>query len=358
MQAECRWGQGQPVSRLYAVVLAGGRGSRFWPLSRPDMPKPFLPLCEDGTSLLLRTWQRLEGIVGGERIFVVANSKHSELVGSQLPDLSAGRFIEEAGNRGTAAAVAMAAEAVHREDPEALLLVCPSDHQISPNEEFSRTVRFAVECFERLEEGDDPATVILGVEACSAAGGYGYLTRGEIIESSGDLQCSRVSAFKEKPDPVAAAALLESGETLWSTGIFLWRAGDYLRLFQKYVPGPASVPGRAEAAVSVDEGILEKASDIAVVKASFSWMDVGTWDSYAHGLEATGDGNRVRGNFVGLDTRDCIVVAGRRIIAAVGVKDLVIVETEDSVLVCHRDSTERVRELVREIDSRQQAGNP
>ena len=163
------------MSRLYAVVLAGGRGSRFWPLSSPGQPKPFLPLCEDGTSMLSRTWQRLEGVVGGERVFVVADSKHSELVGSQLPDLSPGRFVEEAGSRGTAAAVALAAEAVCREDPDARLLVCPSDHQIAPNEEFSRTVEFALTCLDTLEGDEDPASLILGVEASSPLTCYGYL---------------------------------------------------------------------------------------------------------------------------------------------------------------------------------------
>lgn len=346
------------MSRLYAVVLAGGRGNRFWPLSRPDRPKPFLPLCKDGASLLSRTWQRLERVVGRDRVFVVANSRHADLVGAELPDLPAGRFIEETENSGTAAAAAMAARVVREEDPEALLLVCPSDHHISTDAEFSRTVQFAVDCFERLEGGEDPVTLILGVEARSAAAGYGYLSCGEVIESSGGLQCSRVSAFTEKPDPVAAAALLESGAVLWSTGIFLWRAGDYLGLFEKYIPGPESVPGRPSQEVSVDRGILEKVSNIAVVRASFSWRDVGTWDRYAQELEASRDGNRVRGKFVGLDTRDCIVVADRRIIGTVGVKDLVIVETEDSILVCHRDSTERVRELAREIDSRGRADNP
>lgn len=346
--------QGQPVNRLYAVVLAGGRGSRFWPLSNPGQPKPFLPLCEDGTSMVSRTWQRLEGIVGAERVFVVADSKHSELIGSQLPDLPAGRFVEEEGERGTAAAVCLAAERICREDPGALLLVCPSDHQISPDGEFSRTVEFAVNCLEALEGEEDPVTLILGVEASSPLTCYGYLSCGEVVESSDGLQCSRVSAFKEKPDPASAAAFLDSGAALWSTGIFLWRAGDYLRLFEKYVGGSGSAPGEP---VSVDEGILEKTSNVFSVRASFSWLDVGTWDRYALELEEAGSGNRVRGNFVSLDTKDCIVVSGRRMIAAVGVKDLVIVETENSVLVCHRDSAERVRDLVQEMDNRRDAAD-
>ena len=340
------------MNRLYAVVLAGGRGSRFWPLSSPEQPKPFLPLCEDGASMLSRTWQRLEGVVGGERVFVVADSKHSELIGSQLPDLPAGRFVEEAGNRGTAAAVALAAEHICREDPDALILVCPSDHHIAPDEEFSRTIAFTLKCLEALQGQEDPATLILGVEAASPLTCYGYLSCGEVVESSAGLQCRRVSAFKEKPGPAAATALLDSGDALWSTGIFLWRAGDYLRLFEKYIGGSGSAPGES---VSVDEGILEKASDVFSVRASFSWQDVGTWDRYALELAEAGAGNRVRGNFVSLDTKDCIVVSGRRMIAAVGVKDLVIVETENSVLVCHRDSAERVRDLVQEMDNRRDA---
>ncbi len=301
--------------------------------------------------MLSRTWQRLEGIVGGERVFVVADSKYSELMGSQLPDLPPGRFVEEAGNRGTAAAVALAAERICREDPDALLLVCPSDHHIAPNEEFSRTVGFALKCLEDLEGQEDPPTLILGAEATSPLSCYGYLSCGEVIESSDGLQCSRVSEFREKPDPAAAAALLSGDAALWSTGIFLWRAGDYLRLFEKYIGGSGSDPGES---VSVDVGILEKASDVFSVRVSFSWIDVGTWDRYALELEEAADGNRVRGKFVSLDTKDCIVVSGRRMIAAVGVKDLVIVETEDSVLVCHRDSAERVRDLVEEMDNRRE----
>lgn len=337
------------MSRLYAVVLAGGRGSRFWPLSSPEQPKPLLPLCEDGSSMLSRTWQRLESLVGGQGVFVVSDSKHSELIGSQLPELPAGRFLEEEGNRGTAAAVALAAERICREDPGALLLVCPSDHRISPAGEFPRTIEFALKCLEELEGQADPPSIILGVEARSPLSCYGYLSCGELLEASAGLECSRVSAFREKPDPAAAAKLIDSGGALWSTGIFLWRAEDYLRLYEKYLGGSASASGES---VSIDVGILEKASDVFSVRASFSWLDVGTWDRYALELEEDGEGNRVRGNFVSLDTKDCIVVSGRRMIAAVGVKDLVIVETEDSVLVCHRDSAERVRELVQEIEKR------
>ena len=339
------------MSGLYAVVLAGGRGSRFWPLSREDKPKPFLPFGEDGASQLSATCRRLEGVVDRDRVLVVAGAAHAEHIREQLPELSTGRFLQETQGRGTAAAVALAARAVYREDPEGLLLVCPSDHQISTAEEFSATVRFAVDCHARLPAEDEPATVVLGVEARSPVAGYGYIVGGEVLDESGDLQCRRVSRFVEKPGQDAAVALIESGEALWSTGIFLWSAEGFLRLMEEYLGGLESEEGASGEEVSVDCGILEKTTGLVVITAPFSWLDTGTWDRYGLQLEEVGAGNRARGNFVGLDTRDCIVLADRRIIGTVGVKDLIIVETDDAVLVCHRDSAGRVGELAKEINS-------
>ena len=339
------------MSGLYAVVLAGGRGSRFWPLSREDKPKPFLPLGEDGASQLSATCRRLEGVVDGDKVLVVAGATHAEHIRDQLPQLSTGRFLPETRSRGTAAAVALAARAVYREDPEGLLLVCPSDHHISTTEEFSATVRFAVECYARLPAEDEPATVVLGVEARSPAAGYGYIVCGEVLEESGELQCRRVSRFVEKPEQDAVAALVESGEALWSTGIFLWSAEGFLRLMEEHLGGLDSDEGALGEEVSLDRGILEKTTGLVVVTAPFSWTDTGTWDRYGLQLEEVGAGNRARGNFVGLDTRDCIVLADRRIIGTVGVKELIIVETDDAILVCHRDSAGRVGELAKEINS-------
>ena len=339
------------MSGLYAVVLAGGRGSRFWPLSREDKPKPFLPLGEDGSSQLSSTCRRLEGVVDRDKVLVVASAEHAEHIRDQLPELSIGRFLPEAKSRGTAAAVALAARAVYSEDPEGLLLVCPSDHHISTTEEFSATVRFAVDCHDRLPVGDDPATVVLGVDARSPIDGYGYIVGGEVIEESGELQCRRVSKFVEKPGQPAAEALIEGGAALWSTGIFLWSAAGFLQLVEDYLGGLDSEKEAPGGEMSVDRGILEKTTGLVVVTGPFSWTDTGTWDRYGLQLEEAGAGNRVRGNFVGLDTSDCIVLAERRIIGTVGVKDLVIVETEDAILVCHRDSAGRVGELADEVNN-------
>ena len=344
------------MRRLYAVVLAGGRGGRFWPLSREDRPKPFLPLGGDGSSLLSLTCRRLAGLLDGEdRLFVVGKADHAGLIQQELPDLAPGNFLAEPENRGTAAAIALAARAVHQLDPEGLLLVCPSDHLISESDEFVRTVRFAVSCYGDLPVEADPATVVLGVDAASPDAGFGYIACGEELAELAGLQCHQVSSYVEKPDRETAKALLEGGGVLWSTGIFLWSAAGYLRLLESYLPEVCELlDGSAHEApaqkVSVDHGILEKAENVVVVRGSFSWTDIGTWERYGAQLMASEEGNRIRGNFVGLDTEDCIVLSDRKMIGTIGVKNLVIVETEDAILVCHRDSVERVKDLAQEAD--------
>ncbi len=344
------------MRRLYAVVLAGGRGGRFWPLSRKDRPKPFLPLGGDGSSLLSLTCRRLAGLLDGEdRIFVVGQADHAGLIQQELPALAPGNFLAEPGNRGTAAAIALAARAVLQLDPEGLLLACPSDHLISEPDEFARTVRFAVDCYGDLPAEVDPATVVLGVDAGSPDAGFGYIACGEELAELAGLQCHQVSSYVEKPDRETAKALLEGGGALWSTGIFLWSASGYLRLLESYLPEVCGLlDGSAHETpaqkVSVDHGILEKAESVVVVRGSFSWADIGTWERYGAQLRASDGGNRIRGNFVGLDTEDCIVLSDRRVIGTIGVKNLVIVETEDAILVCHRDSVERVKDLAEEAD--------
>lgn len=342
------------MKRLYAVVLAGGRGGRIWPLSREDRPKPFLPLGADGTSLLSMTCGRLGGVVDLSRILVVGSAAHGGLVRQEVPELAPENFLAESESRGTAAAVALAARAVQARDPEGLLLVCPSDQLIADSEAFSRAVRFAVDCYDHLPAEQDPATVVLGVEAGTADPGYGYIVCGDQLEELDGMTCHRASDYVEKPERETAETLIEEEGALVSTGIFLWSAEGYLRLLDSYLPslGRALDGDQQEAdfeVVSVDHGILEKAEDIAVVRAPFSCSDLGTWERYASQLEAVDGGNRARGRFVGLDTENCIVLSDRRIVATVGVRDLVIVETEDAILVCHRDCAERVGELSEEV---------
>ena len=344
------------MRRLYAVVLAGGRGGRFWPLSREDRPKPFLPLGGDGSSLLSLTCRRLAGLLDGEdRLFVVGRADHAGLIQQELPGLAPENFLAEPENRGTAAAIALAAQAVLRRDPEGLLLACPSDHLISEPEEFARTVRFAVDCYGDLPAETDPATVVLGVDAGSPDAGFGYIVCGEELAELAGLQCHQVSSYVEKPSRETAKGLVEGEGALWSTGIFLWSAAGYLRLLESYLPEVCgllddSAHEAPAQKVSVDHGILEKAESVVVLRSSFSWADIGTWERYGAQLMASEGGNRIRGNFVGLDTEDCIVLSDRRIIGTVGVKNLVIVETEDAILVCHRDSVERVKDLAHEVE--------
>ena len=351
--------------QLHAVIMAGGAGTRFWPLSRDALPKQFLSLSGE-QSLLRETYARLTPIVGDECVWVVSNRAHVDLVRHELPEIPTEQVLGEPVGRNTAPCIGLAAQRIHGVDPGAALLVCPADHVIRPHDDFQATVTAAHNLLSKLEAGGTPWTITLGVSPVHAATGFGYMERGEALEGGGDTaKAFRVERFKEKPTAALAEEYIASGRYYWNSGIFLWRAAGVLSLLESYLPGLAGGLREIEASVdagaalasaleegfprlpsiSIDYGVLEKTSHVAVVEAGFAWDDVGSFSAverYAPRQES----NSVLGTHVGVRTKECIVVGEGRLIGTVGVENLVVVATDDAVLVCDRRETEAVKELV------------
>jgi mannose-1-phosphate guanylyltransferase len=347
--------------------MAGGSGTRFWPLSRRATPKQFLALAGP-KSLLRETFERLEPIVGAERVWVVAGEAHTRRVRDHLPEVPPANILGEPVGRNTAPCIGLAAHRILRRDPAARMLVCPSDHIVRPREGFEAALRAALEVLGRLDRPDAPWSVTFGIPPRYPATGFGYIQRGEAIplRAEGRIRAFRVGGFKEKPRERIARRYVKSGRYYWNSGIFLWSAAGALRLIDEHVPalgrGLRRIDGKAPTgaalraalggsfrklpAISIDHGVLERTPRTAVIAGGFEWDDVGSWRAVERYAERDGARNCVLGRHVGVDTADCILVGGDRLLATVGLEDLVIVATDDVVLVCPRDQTERVKELV------------
>ena len=355
---------------LYGVIMAGGVGTRFWPKSRRGLPKQFLAIGEDSRSLIRATFERLAPITGAERILVVANEDYRDLVHEQIPELVPNHFIGEPIGRNTAPCIGLAAQCIAHECPEANMIVCPADHIIGPCEEFERSVEFAISVLEANPGEGDATSVLFGIPPTCPHTGYGYLEKGDALADGEGVSSSRVARFKEKPDRATAEEYLESGRFFWNSGIFLWNAAGLVGLMNKYLSDIADPLETIALTVgdsarfcetlhsvfptirkeSIDYGVLESASNVALVEASFRWDDVGSWGAVSEYLPTDEVGNRVQGRHVGLETKNCVVVADKRLVATVGVEDIVVVDTEDALLVCHRDRVEDVKKLVEELE--------
>ena len=355
------------VANLHAVIMAGGSGTRFWPFSRRLLPKQFLPLSGE-SSLLRQTYERLQPLVGPQRTWVITNADHVARVHQEIPEVPQSQVIGEPVGRNTAPCIALAARLIAGVDPDARLFVCPADHVISPEASFRRDVRTALDLLASLPEQDDPLTVTFGIRPRYAATGFGYIERGDAVASEcmGAGSAYRVHAFREKPSRDVAAEYVAGGRHYWNSGMFLWSVGGVTQLIAKYLPelhaglsrieAAAGAPAALEAALrehfgalpaeSIDYGVLEHTSNVAVVESTFDWDDVGSWAAIDRYCDTDSGGNHVRGRHIGVDTKNCLIVGQKRLIATVGVEDLVVVETEDAILVCRRDQTERVKNVV------------
>lgn len=348
---------------LYVVVLAGGSGTRFWPLSREQMPKQLLRILGD-RSMLAMTLERALALVPEERVWAVTTRGQAPEVRRELGALGEGRVrvLEEPAGRNTAAAIGLAALAVLEDDPRGVMAVFPADHYIRDGMAFTGLVERA-----RLV-ADEGWLVTLGIKPTRPETGYGYILKGSPLRRSsggGDvLDAFRVVRFVEKPDKEAAERYLLSGEFLWNSGVFVWGAGSYLEEMAIYLPRHRQgleevrrlLGDRATAkmalgvyeameAISVDYGVLERSHKVAVIPADIGWSDVGSWAALMEVHPKDSNGNLLHGDVLALDTHESLVRSEGRLVATLGVRDLVVVETDDAVLVCHRDRSQEVRRI-------------
>jgi mannose-1-phosphate guanylyltransferase len=330
----------------HAVILAGGSGERFWPLSRPERPKQFLPLGGDA-SLLRATFERVRGVVPPERIWVVTLDRHARRVRRELPEVAPGRVLREPQARNTAPALALAAWSIGRRDPAGTLLVVPADAWAPRAAPYRKALRAALAAASPGEH-----LVLIGVRPTRAETGYGYIEPGDPL---GRGPARSVRRFVEKPNPARAKRFLSGGKHLWNCGIFAWTVPAFTEAVETHLPqlfrafrGMAGPPlsGNALARaygkaprISVDVGILERARNAAVVPAAFPWDDLGSWRA----LERLGTGGYTRGSVAAWDSPGLVAWSEAGDVAVIGVPEVVVVRTADATLVVAKDRVQDVR---------------
>lgn len=339
--------------------MAGGIGSRFWPISRTGRPKQFLDILGTGKTFIRSTFERFLPVVPVENFLVVTNAGYKEIVLEQLPELTPMQVLAEPVGRNTAPCIAYAAFRLAGTDPDAVMIVSPSDHLILNEQDFCRVIG---ECSDFVAGGD--ALMTIGIKPTRPDTGYGY-----IQTEAGEEPVRKVKTFTEKPDLEMAKAFLASGEFMWNSGIFVWRADTILRNFAEFLPelyqmfdSASGSYGTLDEArlidgiypecrsVSIDVGIMEKARNVYVRCSDFGWSDIGTWGSLYQYSVKDDRGNAVTGDTVLYDTEGCVVnVAPGRLAVIEGARDMIVVDTDDVLMVCRRESEQAIKSFVDDI---------
>ncbi len=341
--------------------MAGGVGSRFWPRSREKSPKQFLPIVGDAT-MVQQTARRLESFVPPMNTFIVTNVQHLDLVSSQLPFLPKENIIAEPFGRNTAPCIGLAALSIQKIDPEGIMVVLPADHLIANEAAFRSVLESAVSV-----ASETNALMTIGIQPKHPETGYGYIQYDEGPENNPykDRDIYRVKTFAEKPNLETAERFLESGDFLWNSGMFVWRVSAILEEIGEHLPevsaqlesvrpllGTPDFAGAIERAygtmkgISIDYGVMERARHVFVVRGDFGWSDVGSWDEVAR-LSATDEkGNTAHGTVVARDVRNSYISVSSRIVAAVGIEDLVVIESGDAILICRKGRSQEVKDVV------------
>ena len=357
----------------HAVIMAGGAGTRLWPLSRAGRPKQLLDVVSDGDggmrSLLAEAFSRLRAVLPAERIWVCTAARYGEQVRGAVPELAADRLILEPVPRDTANAVGLAAALVADVDPDAELAVVSADHVIRPVDRFAEALRTAYDAL-----GARPAALVtIGIRPTGPATGFGYVQRGAPIEVPG---VAEAASFREKPDAATAERYVASGQYLWNSGMFVWRARTVLDALADHLPATAegldrilAVPAGAERdavlaevfpglpKISVDYAVLEPAAAqpgrVLVAELDADWLDVGSWPALASTIVDDG-GNAVSGLVVAVDSVGNVVFSAEpeHLVALLGVRDSVVVHTRDVTMVCPASAAERVKELLATVERR------
>ncbi len=348
---------------LYALILAGGSGERFWPLSRRSRPKQLLSLFADGETLLEATIRRLHGLVSSENILILTNSDQEAGVRALAPQLPAANIVAEPAKRDTAAAIALGVAWVAARDPAGTMVVLPADHKIDDVAGFQNTLRTA----ERAARGGELVTI--GIAATWACPGFGYIETGERVDAGNAEDgppVREVIRFREKPNADLAETFLRQGNFRWNAGMFIWTVPAIVSAFSRFAPELGRFIERWHAVedraallrdefpklpkISIDYAIMEKAHRVLVVEAAFDWDDVGSWTAIAKYLPADSDGNSGNAPVKSIDSTGNIVFSNqKRQIALLGVTDLIVVQTEDALLICNRHEAERIKQLVAQM---------
>jgi mannose-1-phosphate guanylyltransferase len=359
------------MPNVYALIMAGGAGTRFWPRSREKTPKQLLEIVEKGT-MLQNTVNRIRDIIEPKNILIVTSKIQKSTVAKQIPMIPDENIIEEPLGRNTAPCIGLASLFIRRMDPEAVMVVLPADHIIHKEEEFYKVMRLAI--WVAYESGK---LITVGIQPTRPETGYGYIQ--VIDEKDGsnpyiDKGVYNVKTFAEKPSVEIAKKFIESGDFLWNSGMFVWRVDAVLREIERFLPemyqelikidkviGSEKYENIVETAyrmirgISVDYGVMEKSRDVYVIKGNFGWSDVGSWDEVFRMSGKDDKGNTVTGQAFLLGTKNSYVHAGDKFVATIGVEDLIVIAADDAVLVCRKGQSQDVKEIVDYLRRKQKA---
>lgn len=343
-----------------ALIMAGGRGERFWPRSRQNMPKQFLSLTDDGKTMIQLTVERILPLVNMEDIFIATNRSYKDLVRSQLPELPEENILCEPVGKNTAPCIGLGAVHMAKRYGDAVMMVLPSDHLIKYTSLFLNTLSDACDV---AEQGANLVT--LGIAPDSPETGYGYI-KFQPEETLG--RAFAVEKFVEKPDLETAKAYLASEQYLWNSGMFIWKTSTILKNLETYLPetyqglkkiGEAiGTPMEEQVlertfqafkAESIDYGVMEKAKNIYILSGAFGWDDVGSWLAVSRIKRSNELGNVVNGNVVTVDTRNTTIQGDGKLIAAVGLEDMIVVDSEDALLICEKDHAGDIKKVLENL---------
>lgn len=346
----------------YVAIMAGGIGSRFWPVSRTRYPKQFLDILGSGKTLIQWTYDRFTSFIPAENIFVVTSDEYTGLVKEQLPALPEENILSEPSRKNTAPCIAWISYKLAAQNPNACLLCAPADHLVLDSTNFVKTT---LEAFLFVQKHN--ALLTLGIKPTHPNTGYGYI---QYEQESVSDNVYKVKTFTEKPNLELARTFLQSGDFLWNAGIFVWQVKTILSSFEKYMPELHEVFAPEAAAfntsgeraaieriypqctsISIDYGIMEKADNVYIIPSEFGWSDLGTWNSAYDNLDKDYYGNAVNGeNVIVIDARNCMIHApGSKLHVLQGLEDYIVIDTADVLLICKKEKEQEIKEYVAEV---------
>lgn len=346
----------------YVAIMAGGIGSRFWPISRTNHPKQFLDILGTGKTLIQQTFDRYNKLVPAENIFVITAQEYMDTVKEQLPEMPVENILGEPSRKNTAPCIAYIAFKLMQKDPEALMIAAPADNLIMDTEAFVQTATNAFNFVDHIN-----ALVTIGIKPTHPNTGYGYIQH-EMPEAAPNVY--KVKTFTEKPNLELAKTFISSGDFLWNAGIFTWKVKNIIRAFEKFLPEMFEVfasekdnfntAGEAAAIeriypqctnISIDFGIMEQADNVYVIPASFEWSDLGTWNSAWENMDKDYFKNAVAGNNVMvIDSGNCMVhVPDHKLVLLQGLENYIIVDTKDVLMICQKEKEQDIKEYVAEV---------
>lgn len=341
---------------LYAVIMAGGIGSRFWPRSRERKPKQLLKIFGEKT-MIQETIERLDGLIEKDRIFIVTNKMQKAEIKNQLPDIPAEHIIDEPFGKNTAACIGLASILVEKMSKDAVTVILPADHVIANVKEFQDTVKCAAEYADKSK-----GLVTIGINPTRPETGYGYI---QIDDKKVEDNVYQVMTFAEKPNYATAVRFLKAGDFMWNSGMFIWRVDAILREMKEHMPELhagldeikasigttdfdrvlSAVYGQLKS-ISIDYGIMEKTRNVYLVKGNFPWSDVGSWAEVYNLADKDTDGNVIVGDIFTQNTSDSYLYSPKKFAAVVGVDNVIVINTSDTLLVCHKEKAQDVKSII------------